>query len=67
MVDKRENQTVCLSTLKGALQTVDTENKPKAAAIQNYPESRKTKSFSLLVLRPSFESWTVNVTNFTTM
>lgn len=65
MVDKERMKP--FACLHSTLQTVDTENKPKAAAIQNYPESRRTKLFSLLVLRPSFESRTVNVTNFTTM
>lgn len=62
MVDKeRMKQFACLHS-----RVLQIENKSKTAALQNYPESRKTKLLSLLLLRPSFVSWRVNAKNFTT-
>lgn len=41
-------------------------NKAKAAAMQNDPESRKTKLLSPVGLRQFFFPWTVYAMNFTT-
>lgn len=55
MVDKeRMKQFACPHSR--VFQIADAENKSKTAALQNYPESRKTNLLSRLVLRPSFVS-----------